>query len=98
MRYLHKLFRYEGMTAARWIQRQRLDMCRRDLARRAAGRATVAAVAGRWGFVSASHVSRAFRAAYSVSPREWRAGAGTGSAPDTARLPVTAPSGFGVAV
>ncbi|WP_030247137.1 helix-turn-helix domain-containing protein [Streptomyces sp. NRRL S-350] len=87
VRYLHKLFRYEGVTAARWIQRQRLDMCRRDLARPAAARATVAAVAGRWGFVSASHFSRAFRAAYGVSPREWRAAAGAGSAPGTARLP-----------
>ncbi|MEU8515083.1 helix-turn-helix domain-containing protein [Kitasatospora sp. NPDC048722] len=77
VRYLHKLFRYEDATVARWIQRQRLDMCRRELAR-PAGRATVAAVAGRWGFVSASHFSRAFRAAYGVSPREWQAGTGSG--------------------
>ncbi|MFJ9607952.1 helix-turn-helix domain-containing protein [Kitasatospora sp. NPDC101176] len=73
VRYLHKLFRFEGVTVVRWIQRQRLDMCRRDLARPAAGRPTVAAVAGRWGFVSASHFSRAFRAAYGVSPSEWSA-------------------------
>ncbi|MEV6205540.1 helix-turn-helix domain-containing protein [Kitasatospora sp. NPDC051914] len=82
VRYLHKIFQFEGETVARWIQRQRLDMCRRDLARPALDRSTVAAVAGRWGFVSASHFSRAFRAAYGVSPREWRACAGTGLTPD----------------
>ncbi|MFI2608909.1 helix-turn-helix domain-containing protein [Kitasatospora sp. NPDC018619] len=75
VRYLHKLFRFEGVTVARWIQRQRLDMSRRDLARPGAARASVAAVAARWGFVSASHFSRAFRTAYGVSPREWQAGA-----------------------
>lgn len=75
VRYLHKLFQHEDATVARWIQRQRLDMCRRELARPAAGTATVAAVAGRWGFVSASHFSRAFRAAYGITPREWLASA-----------------------
>ncbi|MEV7773640.1 helix-turn-helix domain-containing protein [Kitasatospora sp. NPDC086791] len=100
VRYLHKLFRFEGVTVARWIQRQRLDMCRRDLARRTAGRATVAAVAGRWGFVSASHFSRAFRARYGVSPREWQAHAGAGPAPGAGRgtRPGAFPSGCGVAV
>ncbi|MFE9421471.1 helix-turn-helix domain-containing protein [Kitasatospora sp. NPDC006697] len=85
VRYLHKLFRCEGVTVARWIQQQRLAVCRRDLAGPAAGRATVAAVAGRWGFVSASHFSRSFRAAYGVSPREWQAGLATGPAPAAVR-------------
>lgn len=80
VRYLHKVFEYEGVTVTRWIQRQRLDMCRRDLARPGAGRATVAAVAGRWGFVSASHFSRVFRAAYGVSPSEWLASTAADSA------------------
>ncbi|MEV7184994.1 helix-turn-helix domain-containing protein [Kitasatospora sp. NPDC093102] len=106
VRYLHKLFRFEGVTVARWIQRQRLEMSRRDLARPGAGRASVAAVAGRWGFVSASHFSRAFRAVYGVSPREWQACAGTGLTPAAVRLPPPGgepratglPSGYGVAV
>ncbi|MFD0345837.1 helix-turn-helix transcriptional regulator [Kitasatospora aburaviensis] len=72
MRYLHKLFQCEGITVGRWIQRQRLAMCRRDLARPTARPVTVAAVAGRWGFVSASHFSRSFRTAYGVSPRSGR--------------------------
>ncbi|WP_316520067.1 helix-turn-helix domain-containing protein [Kitasatospora brasiliensis] len=82
VRYLHKLFRFEGVTVSRWIQAQRLDMCRRDLACPAAERTTVAAVAGRWGFVSASHFSRVFRAAYGISPREWQASRNGGSGPD----------------
>ncbi|MDX2681609.1 AraC family transcriptional regulator [Streptomyces sp. NY05-11A] len=36
------------------------------------GSRTIAAVAGRWGFLSAAHFSRVFRSAYGLSPREWR--------------------------
>ncbi|MFB7673070.1 helix-turn-helix domain-containing protein [Kitasatospora purpeofusca] len=74
VRYLHKLYQYEGVTVGRWIQRRRLEMCRRELARPSARPATVAGVAKRWGFVSTSHFSRVFRAAYGVTPREWQAG------------------------
>ncbi|MFE1953523.1 helix-turn-helix domain-containing protein [Streptomyces sp. NPDC059524] len=72
VRYLHKLFEGEGITVSRWIQRRRLEECRRALARRDATRTTVAAVAHRWGFTSASHFSRVFRAAYGQSPVDWR--------------------------
>ncbi|MEW2287521.1 helix-turn-helix domain-containing protein [Streptomyces sp. NPDC047841] len=71
VRYLHKLFELEDITVSRWIQKRRLEHCRRDLARRSA-QLTIAAVAHRWGFTSASHFSRVFRAAYGVSPVEWR--------------------------
>ncbi|MFK0115338.1 helix-turn-helix domain-containing protein [Streptomyces sp. NPDC090994] len=70
LRYLHKLFEGEEATVGRWIQRRRLEACRRDLALH--GNATIAAVAHRWGFASAAHFSRVFRAAYGMSPREWR--------------------------
>ncbi|MCZ0983431.1 helix-turn-helix domain-containing protein [Streptomyces diastatochromogenes] len=92
VRYLHNLFRFEGVTVARWIQRQRLHMCRRDLARPAPVRATVAAVAGRWGFTNPGHFSRVFRAVYGISPREWQAAhAGTVITPGTERpLPLVA--------
>jgi AraC-like DNA-binding protein len=72
VRQLHKLFQHEELTVGRWIQRCRLEECRRELARLGAARHTVAAVARRWGFVSAAHFSRVFRAAYGVSPGEWR--------------------------
>lgn len=67
LRYLHKLFESEDATVGRYIQRRRLEECRRDLARHAHG-STIAAVAHRWGFISAAHFSRVFRAAYGLSP------------------------------
>ncbi|MET9935900.1 helix-turn-helix domain-containing protein, partial [Streptomyces sp. NPDC006324] len=54
------------------IQRRRLEECRRMLARRDAAGITVAGVAHRWGFSSASHFGRVFRTAYGVSPADWR--------------------------
>jgi AraC-like DNA-binding protein len=76
VRYLHKLFQDEGTTVGRWILRRRLEECRRDLTRYGRGSRTIAAVAGRWGFTSPTHFSRVFRAAYGMSPREWRDAAG----------------------
>ncbi|MEI5521101.1 helix-turn-helix domain-containing protein [Streptomyces brasiliscabiei] len=76
VRYLHKLFQDEGTTVGRWIQRRRLEECRRDLVLGVRNRRTIASVAGRWGFLSATHFSRVFRAAYGMSPSEWRDAAG----------------------
>ncbi|MBT2410589.1 helix-turn-helix domain-containing protein [Streptomyces sp. ISL-12] len=85
LRYLHKLFESEEATVGRWIQRRRLEACRRDLALH--GNATIAAVAHRWGFASAAHFSRVFRAAYGMSPREWRGARDvTPQVPSSARL------------
>lgn len=75
VRYVHKLFENEGITVGRWIQRQRLEHCRRDLERATHQAQSVAAVAHRWGFADASHFSRVFRRAYGTTPREWQAAA-----------------------
>nr|WP_225889064.1 helix-turn-helix domain-containing protein [Streptomyces resistomycificus] len=72
VRYLHRLFEGEGITVTRLVQRRRLEECARELARRGRTNPTVSAVARRWGFVSPTHFSRAFRTAYGVPPREWR--------------------------
>ncbi|WP_329415634.1 helix-turn-helix domain-containing protein [Streptomyces sp. NBC_00704] len=72
VRYLHRLFQSEDDTVGRWIQRRRLQECRRELAGRGAADRTIAAVAHQWGFVSAAHFSRVFRAAYGMSPAQWR--------------------------
>lgn len=72
VRYLHKLFQLEGLTVGGWIRTQRLERCRRELLRPRAAQAGVAAIAQRWGFVSPSHFSRVFRAAYGTTPREWQ--------------------------
>ncbi|MET7654978.1 MULTISPECIES: helix-turn-helix domain-containing protein [unclassified Streptomyces] len=81
VRYLHKLFKDEGTTVGRWILRRRLEECRRDLMRYGRAGRTIAAVAARWGFLSATHFSRVFRSAYGMSPREWRDTAGRGARP-----------------
>ncbi|MCX5401670.1 AraC family transcriptional regulator [Streptomyces sp. NBC_00102] len=78
VRYLHKLFQGEGTTVSRLVLRRRLEACRRELVGSPRRGLTVAAVAHRWGFVSPSHFSRAFRDAYGVSPSEWQA-SGTSS-------------------
>ncbi|MFI1582899.1 helix-turn-helix domain-containing protein [Embleya sp. NPDC020630] len=72
VRYLHKLFEGEGITLTRWIQRRRLYECRRELGRTGRNTVKVATVAQRWGFANPAHFSRAFRAAFGVSPRDWR--------------------------
>ncbi|UKY53048.1 helix-turn-helix domain-containing protein [Streptomyces inhibens] len=79
VRYLHRLFQDEGTTVGRWIQRRRLEECRRNLLLRVRGHQTIAAVANRWGFMSATHFSRVFRATYGMSPSEWRDTAGRGA-------------------
>ncbi|MFE7189488.1 helix-turn-helix domain-containing protein [Kitasatospora sp. NPDC057541] len=73
VRYLHKLFQQDGTTVGQWVRQRRLDACRRELERPSRRSTSVAAVAHRWGFVSHSHFSRAFRDAYGISPREWQA-------------------------
>ncbi|MBF9066464.1 AraC-like ligand-binding domain-containing protein [Streptacidiphilus fuscans] len=85
VRYLHKLFESEGTSISRWIQQRRLEECSRELAPRGRTSPTVSSVAQRWGFVNPAHFSRAFRAAYGMSPREWRnATLSTASSPDMA--------------
>ncbi|MFE6224066.1 helix-turn-helix domain-containing protein [Streptomyces sp. NPDC057854] len=71
VRRLHKLFTGEDGTLGRWIQQRRLEECRRELGR-AGGPAKVQAVAQRWGFATAAHFSRCFRARYGMAPSEWR--------------------------
>ncbi|MFE4861207.1 helix-turn-helix domain-containing protein [Streptomyces sp. NPDC056670] len=72
VRYLHRLFEAEGTTVSRLIQRRRLEMCARELTRGDGAGPPVSSVAQRWGFVSPSHFSRAFRKTYGITPRQWR--------------------------
>ncbi|MDI9883715.1 helix-turn-helix domain-containing protein [Streptomyces sp. HNM0645] len=71
VRHVHWLFSQEGVTVGGWIRERRLAEAARELARPGRGDA-VAVIAGRWGFVSASHFSRVFRSRYGMSPRAWR--------------------------
>ncbi|MFF0387497.1 helix-turn-helix domain-containing protein [Kitasatospora sp. NPDC004615] len=72
VRYLHRLFEDEELTVTRLIQQRRVEACARTLERHGPFGPTLAEVARRHGFASASHFSRAFRTAYGVTPSEWR--------------------------
>jgi AraC-like DNA-binding protein len=68
-RTLHKAFEDEGCTLHDYIWTCRLEAARRALE---AGRVrSITGVAFASGFNSAAHFSRAFRARYGASPREW---------------------------
>jgi AraC-like DNA-binding protein len=70
--HLHRLFRQcEAQPLAHYIWAERLEACKRLLADPAAGR-SVSEIAFGLGFNDAAHFSRAFRARFGISPREWR--------------------------
>lgn len=77
VRSLYALFAARGETPARYVRRRRLEAAHRELRRRGTG-VSVAAVAHGWGFGDSATFSRAFRAAYGVSPDEVRRGTGVG--------------------
>jgi AraC-like DNA-binding protein len=70
LRTLYKVLAARDVTLSVWIRRRRLERCRDDLA--GSGTRSIESVARRWGFVDMSSFSRAFRAEYGMSPREWR--------------------------
>jgi len=80
LRSLYKLLEPERTSVAGWIRERRLERCRRDLLDPALAARPVSAIAARWGLVDPAHFSRAFRAAYGVSPVEYRR-LGTGARP-----------------
>lgn len=71
-RYLYLLFQEQGLTVAGWIRQRRLDRCRHDLTDPGQRASTIHAIGARWGFTDAAHFSRVFRAAYGMSPRDYR--------------------------
>ncbi|MFI9046357.1 helix-turn-helix domain-containing protein [Streptomyces sp. NPDC053427] len=81
--YLHCLFRTEQETVAAWIRHQRLERARRDLTDPAICTVAIHAIAARWGFTRAGDFSRAFRAAYGMTPKDYRHQALLGPKPIT---------------
>lgn len=67
--YLHRLFQAEGVTVSAWIRDQRLRRAKQDLADPSI---PVQDVAARWGFSRHTVFTRAFRAAFGLSPSEYR--------------------------
>ncbi|MDO6966861.1 AraC-like ligand-binding domain-containing protein [Rhizobium alvei] len=71
VRYLHELFRDTNQTLGSWVRDQRLMACRSALAD-PSNRQTVAEIAYRFGFSDHAQFSRAFKAHYSITPKEFR--------------------------
>ncbi|WP_280297370.1 helix-turn-helix domain-containing protein [Nocardia abscessus] len=72
VRQLYKVCAHAEYSLEQWIIGQRLEQVRGDLARPDQKHRTIAMIARRWGFRDPSHFARRFRAAYGLSPREWR--------------------------
>jgi len=73
VRYLHKAFSRESTTVMEFIRASRLEECARDLADARLASQPVGSIGSAHGLPDASTFSRLFRAAYGVSPREYRA-------------------------
>jgi AraC-like DNA-binding protein len=69
VRQLHRSFAAAGVGPAGYIRDRRLNACARALTE---SRASVTALAHRYGFASASHLGVAFRQRFGVSPGRWR--------------------------
>ncbi|MER5807846.1 helix-turn-helix domain-containing protein [Streptomyces sp. NPDC002033] len=73
VRSLHQLFRDGRESVHSLIRRRRLERSRADLARPGPRAHPVSVIAARWGFSGPAVFSRSFRAAYGLSPSEFRA-------------------------
>lgn len=72
VRTLHTLFRDAPEPVAATVRRRRLQRSHADLTDPALRHRTIGETAARWGFRNPADFSRAFRAAYGVSPSEAR--------------------------
>jgi AraC-like DNA-binding protein len=71
-RHLYKVCAAEQLRLEPWIISRRLEAARAELATPAGRRHTIAATAMKWGFPNSSHFTHRFRAAYGMTPGEWR--------------------------
>ncbi|MFD9537567.1 helix-turn-helix domain-containing protein [Streptomyces sp. NPDC060010] len=72
LRQLYRLVQPPQCTLEQWIVARRLAGARSDLAARQEHRRSITDIARSWGFRDPSHFTRRFRAAYGLTPREWR--------------------------
>lgn len=85
-RYLRAIFAASNETVSAYILRRRLEECARELADPERRRTSITEIAFGWGFNSAPHFTRSFRERFGMSPRQYRACAGSlGLAPEPTR-------------
>jgi len=73
-RYASELMAAEQSSFRSYLQAQRLERCKRDLADPAQAARHVGDIAFAWGFNDLAHFSRIFKQNFGASPREWREG------------------------
>jgi AraC family transcriptional regulator, positive regulator of tynA and feaB len=71
-RYLRMVFATGDETASAYILRRRLEECARQIADPSWRGHSITQIAFAWGFNSAPHFSRSFRARFGMSPRHYR--------------------------
>jgi AraC family transcriptional activator of tynA and feaB len=72
IRYIQKLFSDGDCTVSKYIRRQRLESCKRQLADPAWLNRGITEIAFNWGFNSSAHFSRVFKEQYGINAREYR--------------------------
>src|SRR5215211_2170328 len=72
LRYLYRLCAEADFGLEQRIIGERVQGAREELIRPASRQRSIAMIARRWGFTDPTHFSRRFRAAYGLTPREWR--------------------------
>lgn len=71
-RYLHMLFKLEGISVSRYILQQRLTACANALSHPDFKNSSTTDIALHWCFSDASHFNRCFKASYGQTPRQYR--------------------------
>jgi len=82
-RYLRLIFADGNETASAYVLRRRVEECARQMADPASRFLSITEIAFNWGFNSAPHFARSFRAHFGVTPRDYR----------RRGIPVAAPAG-----
>ncbi|WP_285497981.1 helix-turn-helix domain-containing protein [Actinomadura sp. NBRC 104425] len=72
LRSLHRLFAEQGTTVSDWIRTRRLEQCRRELASVDHRHLAIHTIAARWGYTHPGNFTRAFHAAYGLTPSAYR--------------------------
>jgi AraC-like DNA-binding protein len=72
IRYANAVLAGEGMSITRLIQSRRLARCRQALANPLQQHRTIGEIAYGWGFSDMTHFGRRFKAAYNLSPSDFR--------------------------
>jgi AraC-like DNA-binding protein len=71
-RALQKLFASAGHSFSSYLRMRRLERCRLDLSSPVCASLSISEICFRWGFNGSAHFSRAFKAQFGLSPREYR--------------------------